>query len=160
MQKQPLQPRSYCAEAPPTPLPQIPDVDPLAVAARVAIDGEVMKVRLNARMDREELQLRIRELERDLIAARNTQNEERQQHGEEYKRLQSIIEDLKTRLTAKFYSQHSPFDTATATERKAEMLDAVRNGKLGTNAAAPASEIRAEAEKKLEAMGDTCLKKQ
>jgi hypothetical protein len=159
MQKQPLQPRSYCAEAPPTPSPQIPDVDPLELAARVAIDGEIMALKLNARRDRAEAARIHYEDQRTIDALRKERDEERQQHGDEYKRLQSRIEYLESKLQAAFQNQHT-FDTPSAVERKREVLAAVRRGTLGQNAAAPASEIRAEAGKKLEAMETSCLKKQ
>jgi hypothetical protein len=135
MKQEPLQPRSYCSEAPPTPSPQIPDVDPVAVAARVAIDGEIMALKLNARMDRAEAARIHYEDQRTIDALRKERDEERQQHGEEYKRLQSIIEDLRTRLVAKFYFRG--LDVEEAKARKQKLLADVKAGRFIPNANKP-----------------------
>lgn len=124
-------------------------VDPQKVAERLAVDGAVFAAKLDVSLDIQSLERKVKALQRELDEARTTLADERREHSEIYRRMHAENEGLKLTLQAAYTRVREGF-TETASEHKAALLEAVRNGKLCANAAAPPDEVRAEAAAKID----------
>jgi FtsZ-binding cell division protein ZapB len=145
VQKPALTPDLYA----PTPTPTSQSIPESILPAgtcslcRDRITAGYLELTVNARCDISALKRKVEQLQHDLSDAKRTidslrrdRDEEHEEHGAIYRRMQSELELWKDKALNQFHIQKHPFSEMAA-DRKRELLDAVKRGEFIPHATEP-----------------------